>query len=325
MESVTADSLERNGFDAEAQRVARDAIMKIRLFPDLTIALRAALGYGPHIDMLQHFCYWMHPRHPKMQQRWWMYKTYSEWHDECALTDRQVKKGRKVLRDLGLVTEKKGPYGRVHYRVEWVKLVQALSLDGISDQTDDLGVWFDDPDDDISLDGISDQGQFGHHGDQSSLDGISDQPNTGDYAGDYLSGESTLQVVGEPAFAEPPTTNGNGKKEKEGQPLTTEHPSQNGHTPSETAAVKREVEEVVAPAKPDDALLAEVKEILDPESRRWWGAASIAKHKDTFTPEMVAGYIINNAEDIKRPEVVMSAPRDELVQAVGYLQWEAVA
>src|SRR5918992_771036 len=79
------------GADAEAQRAARDAVMQIRLFPDLTVALRGALGYGPHVDMLQHFCYWMHPRHPKMQDRWTMYKTYAEWCDECGLTDRQIK------------------------------------------------------------------------------------------------------------------------------------------------------------------------------------------------------------------------------------------
>jgi nitrate reductase NapE component len=67
VDSTAADSSERNGTgtDAEAQRAARKAIMKIRLFPDLTVALRGGLGYGPHVDMLQHFCYWMHPRHPK--------------------------------------------------------------------------------------------------------------------------------------------------------------------------------------------------------------------------------------------------------------------
>src|SRR5215212_9873902 len=148
MNSLTADSLERNGFDAEAQRAARDAIMEIPLFPDLTVALRGALGYGPHVDMLQHFCYWMHPRHPKMQSRWTMYKTYAEWREECGLTDRQVKKGRKVLRDKGLVAEKKGPHGRMHYRLDWVALRDALSLDAITVQTDEGG-------DESSLDAIT--------------------------------------------------------------------------------------------------------------------------------------------------------------------------
>src|SRR5918997_4414224 len=125
------------GADAEAQRAARDAIMQIRLFPDLTVALRGALGYGPHVDMLQHFCYWMHPRHPKMQSRWTMYKTYEEWREECSLSDRQVRKGRKVLRELGLVTEKKSNYGRIDYRVDWVALAEVLSLDTNTVQTDE--------------------------------------------------------------------------------------------------------------------------------------------------------------------------------------------
>ena len=40
-------------FDVEAQQAARDAIMEIPLFPDLTVQLRDALEYGPHCDMLQ--------------------------------------------------------------------------------------------------------------------------------------------------------------------------------------------------------------------------------------------------------------------------------
>src|SRR5215218_3465794 len=123
--------------NANAEQAARDAIMEIPLFPDLTVALRAALGYGPHVDMLQHFCYWMHPRHPKMQDRWTMYKTYEEWRDECGLSDRQIRKGRKVLRELGLVTEKKSNYGRIDYRVNWVALAEALSLNTSTAQTDE--------------------------------------------------------------------------------------------------------------------------------------------------------------------------------------------
>jgi len=180
VESIAADSLERNDFDAEAQRAARDAIMKIPLFPNLTVALRGALGYGPHVDMLQHFCYWMHPRHPKMQSRWKMYKTYAEWRDECSLSDRQVRKGRKVLRELGLVTEKKSNYGRIDYRVDWVALAKALSLDASSVQTDEDWDDFDLFDDDASLDGNTVQGQFGRYSDKSSLDGSTVQANAGD-------------------------------------------------------------------------------------------------------------------------------------------------
>src|SRR5918992_1012872 len=126
------------GADAEAQRAARDAIMQIRLFPDLTVALRGALGYGPHVDVLQHFSYWMHPRHPKMQNRWTLYKTYAEWREECGLARKQIDKGRTKLRELGLVTEKKGPHGRLHYRVDWVALAEVLSLSPVEEQTDEL-------------------------------------------------------------------------------------------------------------------------------------------------------------------------------------------
>jgi hypothetical protein len=311
------------GADAEAQRAARDAVMQIRLFPDLTVALRGALGYGPHVDMLQHFCYWMHPRHPKMQDRWTMYKTYAEWRDECSLSDRQVRKGRKVLHELGLVAEKKSNYGRIDYRVDWVALAEALSLDTNTVQTDEDLDDFDLFGDDDSLDAITVQGQFGRYSDESSLDAITVQANAGENAGDYPSGKTLLQRDGEPAFAEPPSMNGKRKKEKEGQPLGDERPSQNGHTPGETTAVKGEVEEVVAPPKPDDdSLLDDVREILDPGSGRWSYACYI---KNDYPPEKVAGYIITNAEDIKRPEVVTSVPRDELNQAVGYVLWEAVA
>jgi hypothetical protein len=314
-------------FDVEAQQAARDAVMQIRLFPDLTIALRAAVGYGPHIDMLQHFCYWMHPRHPKMQERWWMYKTYAEWHDECALTDRQVKKGRKVLRDLGLVTEKKGPYGRVHYRVEWVKLAQTLSLDGISDQTDDLDGWFDDLEEEISLDAITVRGQFGHHGDQSSLDGNSVQPNTGEDTGDYSQETTLLQRAPEPAFAEPGAPEINKDKEpKEGlaPPSEDKRHSKNGHTPSETTAVRDVGESVVTPPKPDDdTLLDDVREILDPDSGRWWGATFVAQRHMQYVPETVAKLMGNLAEEIERPEVIRRVERSTLEDAVRYVMWEA--
>jgi hypothetical protein len=316
------------GADAEAQRAARDAIMQIRLFPDLTVALRGALGYGPHVDMLQHFCYWMHPRHPKMQNRWTLYKTYEEWREECGLARKQIDKGRTKLRELGLVTEKKGPHGRLHYRVDWVALAEVLSLSPVGEQPDELNDWFDDfdlIDDEDSLSPVGEQGQFVPQGEQGSLSPIGGQPNTGEHADDYLSEKSTLQVVGaEPAKAEPaPLLINKDEEQKEEQPLGDERPSQNGHTPGETTAVRDEVEEVVAPPKPDDdALLAEVKEILDSNSGRWSYACYI---KNDYPPEKVAGYIITNAEDIKRPEVVTSVPRDELEQAVGYVLWEAVA
>jgi hypothetical protein len=204
MDVSTAGSFGRNGtVDVEAQRGARDAIMEIPLFPDLTVALRGALGYGPHVDMLQHFCYWMHPRHPKMQNRWTMYKTYAEWRDECALSDRQIRKGRKVLRERGLVTEKRSNYGRIDYRVDWVALAEALGLGANTVRTDEDLDDFDLFGDGASLDANTVQGQFGRYSDASSLDASTVHANAGKHAGEYEQENSPLQGAPEPAFAEP--------------------------------------------------------------------------------------------------------------------------
>ena len=139
-------------FDVGAQQAARDAVMAMQLFPELTVRIRGALGAGPHVDMLQHFCYWMHPRKPKMQRRWTLYKTFDEWREECGLSDRQVKKGRKVLSEKGLVTYKRGQYSRVYYRVDWVALAQALGLD----YEDDIPFDFDEAfEDEFMSDGYS--------------------------------------------------------------------------------------------------------------------------------------------------------------------------
>jgi hypothetical protein len=124
--------------------------------------------------MLQHFCYWMHPRHPKMQNRWTLYKTYAEWREECGLARKQIDKGRTKLRELGLVTEKKGPHGRLHYRVDWEALAEVLSLSPTGEQTDELNDWFDD------FDLIDDEDSLSPIGEQGSLSPIGGQPNTGE-------------------------------------------------------------------------------------------------------------------------------------------------
>jgi hypothetical protein len=346
VDSLTSESIERNGNDAEAQRVARAAIMEMPAFPELERRLISVLGPTSEAIMIHQLVYWFSKR--KMQNRWSAYKTYKEWKDERGLNRKQVDKGRKRLNANKLVEEKYGNYKRIEYQVDWVKLAELLLIPLKGGQSYDLD---DLKDDDFDV--LGEEPLYPLKGGQSSSDipkggtvqkdtplmddtpdtyaenssfgGV--QSNARDYSEDYLTEESTLQVVApEPVYTEPGAHEMNGKKEKEEQPLTTERHSQNGHTRSETTAVKDEVEQVVAPPKPDDdTLLAEVKEILDSESGRWWGAANIAKHKDTFTAEKVAGYIITNAEDIKQPEVVTSVPRDKLEQAVGYVRWEAVA
>jgi hypothetical protein len=246
VDSLAADSFERNGFDAEAQRVARDAIMQIRLFPDLIVALRSALGYGPHVDMLQHFCYWMHPRHPKMQSRWTMYKTYAEWRKECSLSDRQVRKGRKVLGKRGLVTEKNSNYGRIDYRVDWVALAKALSLDTNTVQTEKDVDDFDLFDDDPSLDANSVEGQFGRYSGESNLDANSVQANTGEHSGEHVQENSPLQGAPEPALAEPGATEKNRDKE---QKERIDAPPSTGKRHSQVAV----------PPKPEIAKEVEIK------------------------------------------------------------------
>jgi hypothetical protein len=189
----------------------------------------------------------MHPRHPKMQSRWTMYKTYAEWREECSLSDRQVRKGRKVLRELGLVTEKKINYGRVDYRVDWVALAKALSLDTNTVQTEEDLDDFDPFYDDASLDTNTVQGQFGRYSDESSLDAITVQAKAGEHAEEYVQKNSPLQGAPEPALAEPgPTEINEDKEQKEGieaPPSTDKRHSQVAEPPKPRIA--REVENQV--------------------------------------------------------------------------------
>jgi hypothetical protein len=345
VDSLTSESIERNGNDAEAQRVARAAIMEMPAFPELERRLISVLGPTSEAIMIHQLVYWFSKR--KMQNRWSAYKTYKEWKDERGLNRKQVDKGRKRLNANKLVEEKYGNYKRIEYQVDWVKLAELLLIPLKGGQSYDLD---DLKDDDFDV--LGEEPLYPLKGGQSSSDipkggtvqkdtplmddtpdtyaenssfgGV--QSNARDYSEDYLTEESTLQVVApEPVYTEPGAhqMNGKRKKEKVEQPLGDERHSQNGHTPSESGLERERVEEVVAPPKPDDdTLLAEVKEILDSNSGRWSYACYI---KNDYPPEKVAGYIITNAEDIKRPEVVTSVPRDELEQAVGYVQWEAVA
>ena len=297
-------------FDVEAQQAARDAIMEIPLFPDLTVQLRDALEYGPHCDMVQHFVYWFHPRHPKMQDRWWMYKTYTEWREECGLARKQVDKGRARLRELGLVNEKKGPHGRVHYQVDWVALAEDLSLSPYGEQTDEFDEWFDDDLDENSLSPYGEQGQFVPQGEQSSLSPYGEQANTGDHSGDYLTGYPTLQVATK--------MNKNGKtNEFSPPPVEEKRHSEDGDTSSAEIAAREIVEEVQAPPKPDnDALLDEVTDILNPDGGRWYLAAHVsARH----TAKTVADGILSEEG---MSDVAHSVPYEDLLAAITYVRWD---
>jgi hypothetical protein len=323
---VYADDAHEATVDLAAEQAARDAIMEIPLFPDLPVALKDALPYGPHVDMLQHFVYWFHPRKPKMQKRWWLYKTYAEWRDECGLRRKQVDKGRKVLRELGLVAEKKGPHGRIHYRVEWAALASKLSLPPTGEQTDEDDNDFFDLDDEISLSPIGEQGQFVPQGEQGSLSPVGGHANTGDYTGDYLTEKSTLQVGAEPAKAEPALLlMDKGFKEKEHseeQPDTEKRHFQEALTHRKRTAAIAVVEEAPkpqAPPKPeDDTFLDEVRKILDPKTDQWWGAKFVESKRQQYTPELVTKLLADD-EGLSYQE--RSA---ELEPVVRYVLWEVL-
>src|SRR5829696_5342901 len=112
--------------DAAAQRDARDAIMQIPAFPELQTRLTRVFGPGAERDMIHQLVYWFSK--PKMQNRWWAYKTLDEWRDERGLNRKQVDKARRRLKPFGVVEEKKGNYKRIHYCIDWVRLAELLSI-----------------------------------------------------------------------------------------------------------------------------------------------------------------------------------------------------
>jgi len=69
MDTSTAYSIERNGkATVEAQRAARDAIMKIPAFPELERRLVSVLGPTSEALMMHQLVYWFNKK--KMQNRW---------------------------------------------------------------------------------------------------------------------------------------------------------------------------------------------------------------------------------------------------------------
>jgi hypothetical protein len=231
MQSLAERKPDNTAQEEKEQRAARDAVMRIRLFPDLEVMLRKAIGFGPHAAMLQHFCYWFHPRKPKMQNRWTLYKTYAEWRDECGLSQRQVNKGRAKLRELDVVSEKKGPRGRIFYRVDWVRLAQLLSLDTVGVQTEDL-------EEEFSLDTVGVQTELVHQGVQASLDTVGVQANSEEYAEEYLTENSLLQSAAQQSFAAQP----NGKRQENVSPAI--HSTDKRHSPNGATRARELAKEV---------------------------------------------------------------------------------
>ena len=129
---------------------ARKYVQDIDLFPELQVRLTRIFGPGVERDMLHQLVYWF--RKPKMQNRWTAYKTFDEWREERGLNRKQVEKGRKALRADGIVQEKKGPYKRVHYRVDWIRLQRMLETGQRWPKDDVVEDDFDLPQDDTTID-----------------------------------------------------------------------------------------------------------------------------------------------------------------------------
>ena len=326
------DTIAPETFDLDAQQAARDAIMEIDLFPDLTVALRRALGYGPHVEMLQHLTYWFSPRrHPKMQRRWTLYKTYAEWWDECGLSRRQVERGRRALQERGLVSEKKGPRGIIHYRPDWVAIAQTLNLEfrmpgygEHSEDFDDLHDWVEDEnctgEDDSECPPTVGTVRMPAYGGHARMPAYGGHAISEEYVRREQAGEPLLQSGAEPAVAEPAPRARNGKphqeQDAEAGVSDDKRRSQDGLTPSETTAKKA----AHSPPKPDnDALLSEVRQALDPDSGVWWGAASIAARPERYTPETATRHMSGNPD---LPERIREIDQEALLPVVRYVLWE---
>jgi hypothetical protein len=248
--------------DAAAQRDARDAIMQIPAFPELQTRLTRVFGPGAERDMIHQLVYWFSK--PKMQNRWWAYKTLDEWRDERGLNRKQVDKARRRLKPFGVVEEKKGNYKRIHYCIDWVRLAELLSIPlkgGQSYDWDNLEDedFFDEPL--IPLKGGQSQNDTPKGGsienDPPQMEGTPDtyaenpsngggQTNARENAGEYLQDNSLLQRAAEPALAEPAAPEINRNEEpQEGNassPDADKRHSQERDPRSETTAARDRVD-----------------------------------------------------------------------------------
>lgn len=273
---------------------ARAAVMEIPLYPDLPVLLKKTLSYGPHVDVLQHLIYWFHPRKPSMRNRWALYKSFHEWRVECGLSDRQLKKGRKKLQELGLLTLTLGQSGKVWYEVDWRVLADLLDLVN----PDTIGVQVDDSDDDFeefNLDAVV--SEFDPAGKASGLNPAGkasrsirpvkrpasiQETSQETTAEDYLQESPLLQEAGCQKADIPGRVINKDFEDLEehlsSQTSDDKRRPQDSATPPEKTAAREEVDEPPiieetpppAPPEPEDAqLLADLREVLDPDTGRW--------------------------------------------------------
>ncbi len=320
---------------------ARAAVTRMQLFPHLERELVKTFGPGPAI-FLHQLVYWFDK--PKMQNRRWLYKTYKEWRDERGLGRKTVDSARRRLAKLGVLEEKHGPNKRLHYRVDWIKLAELLKLEvRCANAEEDFFEDFDVPEGpEESLHPIGDSDSLHPIGDSSdcTLKGTvmtapyRGQSNTGDYAGtyagDYPSVDSLLQSGADALSRATPQEINNDFEDLEERtsppPVNDKrHPMDGAASPTKTAPRETvdeppRVEETAPPAppEPEDAeLLAEVREVLDPDSGKWirFYAESIRKNYGGpgYTAERVAGYLAND------PDLPYQGRRAELEPCVRYV------
>jgi hypothetical protein len=265
MDREAADSFGRNGkaADAEAQRAARNAIMQIPAFPELLTRLTRVFGPGAERDMIHQLIYWFSK--PKMQNRWWAYKTADEWRAEGGLNRKQVNKGRARLKPFGVLDEKYGNYKRLYYRIDWIRLAELLSLplkggqsyewndfeddDFLDEPLEPLkggqSSWSDTPKgESIGIDTPQINDAPDSYAENPSVGG--DQTNARDYTVDYEQDNSTLQAGAGSAKAgsAPPKIN---KEEPQEDYLSSPPDTDERHS------------QVPAPPKPKIAKEVEVK------------------------------------------------------------------
>src|SRR5215211_1797224 len=292
-----------------AQRAAREAIQAIPIFPDLERRLIAEFGATPEAIMLHQFVYWL--RKPAMEDRDWLYKTFSEWREERGLSRRQVDKGRAALRKAGIIEEAKGPYKLIHFRFAYVRLAERLNLtlnpiahpkpdeNGIGTaQTPENERAVSDCPPENGHKPHSYAGKPPEEGGQSRLPGPNTenpaylrgkppeeggQSNTGEYAGDYLHRSSLQEGSGGSQSRTAPGEKGEQKEPEHGDTLTDFGAMWPSHTPQQDESANGHTEDdaltdnAADPPMADAARVARARAALDALLGDWPGHGEDAR------------------------------------------------
>lgn len=289
--------------------------------------------FGPLAGpFLEHVIFWSGRSHAPSG---WVYKSREELSDPLkgiALEHRDQEKARKILRGekpwygkTRKVLEEHRPSKRIatFYRVDLKALASILGVE-LSEppheatQTDDFDWDFDWEEDFGESESPREAAESPHKATESPHGATSVGTTDGSFS------LTLLQRDDEPAFAEPSSMDRDGKEEEKDSspPIEDKRLSENSDTSSADIAPRDEVEEVVAPPKPDDAtLLDEVREILDPDSNKWWAARIVMDRSYCYAPEVAARHMLLNVDDIEGADAISEAKEEELTQAVAYVMW----